>query len=437
MERTYIQSALEKAGQEVKLQGWVHILRNHGKIKFLILRDKTGLIQCVITGEYPDVFAKAERLSQESVVELHGIVKEQSQAPNGVEVLVTKLNLLSLAKPELPIPVIEKGQNETDQAIRLDYRWLDLRKPEKSLIFKVSSLIEERFKEYLSGSEFIQIHSPKLMSAPSESGAEVFEVKYFDRKAYLAQSPQFYKQMAMASGFERVFEIGPVFRAEPSFTSRHVTEFTGLDFEMSFIESHQDVIKQVESTIQYIVKGILEKYGSEIDSLYGRSLPVPTLPFPQITLKEAKEKLAKLEVRSEKPGDLNSEEEIKLCEIMKEETGHEFVFVTEYPIDNRAFYHMRYEDNPTTTKGYDLLWNGLEIATGAQREHRYNKLKEQAIQKGLSPESINDYLDFFKYGCPPHGGVGLGLERIVVKSLGLGNIREAIYLPRTVHRLTP
>ena len=437
MERTQTSEIIQKIGQKILLKGWVHVLRDHGKIKFLILRDIKGTIQCVISSNTKDAFAIAGQLTHESVVAIEGLVKEEKQAPGGVEIAVEKLQILSLADAELPIPVIEKTKNETEQSIRLDYRWIDLRKFDKTLIFIIGNSMEQFIKEFFIDNEFLQIHSPKIMPYPSESGSELFEVKYFERKAYLAQSPQFYKQMAMASGFERVFEIGPVFRAEPSFTARHTTEFTGVDFEMSYIESYQDVIQIIEKLMIYIISKLKESYGKQIQEVYGREIIVPLLPFPQISLLEAKKLLKSKGVLSEKEGDLNNEEEIEICKIMKQKTGHEFVFITEYPITNRAFYHKRFDDRPTITMGSDLLWNGLEISTSAQREHRYENLKSQALQKGLTIEGIKHYLDFFKYGCPPHGGAGLGFERILMKLLNMPNIRETTYLYRGVKRITP
>jgi aspartyl-tRNA synthetase len=373
----------------------------------------------------------------ESVVEIIGLAKEEKQAPDGIEIQAEKIKILSLSAPELPIPVIEKGQEETDQQIRLDWRWIDLRKPKRALIFKVWTFMEQVFREYWTQNDYIEIHSPKLMSAPSESGAELFEVKYFDRKAYLAQSPQFYKQMAMAAGFEKVFEVGPVFRANPSFTSRHDTEFTGYDVEISFIESHQDVMEEEQKVIQYVIKKLKEKFGKEISTFYGRDLIVPKLPFPQVTVRQAKEILARLGVPSEKEGDLGPEEERKLSDYILEKEGHEFLFVTEYPIEVRPFYHMRLETNPKLTKSFDLLWNGLEITTGAQREHRYDVLVAQAKEKGLTLKPIQFYLNFFKYGCPPHGGFGLGPTRMLMKVFNIGNVREVTYLYRGVKRLEP
>jgi len=437
MKRTLIEKIKERTGQQIKIAGFVHTIRDQGSIKFLIIRDISGTLQVVVTKTSPEALKVAKSLSLESVVEIVGLAKTEKQAPGGIEITAEKISILSLASPGLPIPVVEKGVEETDLQKRLDWRWLDLRKPEKTLVFKVWTLMEQSFREYWTQNGYIEIHSPKFMSTPSESGAELFEVKYFDRKAYLAQSPQFYKQMGMASGFERVFEVGPVFRANPSFTSRHDTEFTGYDTEISFIESHQDVMAEEQKAIRYALERIKEKFDKEISALYGRDLIVPKLPFPQVTMKQAKEILAKIGVPSEKDGDFTPEEERKLSGYIKEKEGHEFLFVTEYPIEVRPFYHMRLESNPKLTKSFDLLWNGLEITTGAQREHRYDVLVAQAKEKGLKLKPIQFYLNFFKYGCPPHGGFGLGPSRMLMKIFNVGNVREVTYLYRGVKRLEP
>lgn len=427
----------QAVGQTVRLAGWVHTLRAQSQIVFLILRDREGTVQTVILPDNTVAFALAKKLPEESVVAIEGTVVASAQAPGGREVRLAKLAVLSTAEPRLPIPIVEKGGQETDQSHRLDYRWLDLRKPDKLLIFKIWTLFEEDFREYFLQQKFLQIHSPKLMSAPSESGAEVFEVKYFEGSAYLAQSPQFYKQMAMAAGFERVFEVGPVFRAEPSFTTRHATEFTGFDFEMSFIKSHQDVMTLWSEAIVHTLKRLSGEYGEAIKQTYGVDVVVPTLPFPQMTMAEAKALLKQHGVQSEREGDLSPEEERALGELTQKQHGHEFVYITEYPITVRPFYHMRAPSNPAVTLSFDLLWKGVEITTGAQREHRYDVLSAQAKEKGLNLESIQHYLNFFRYGCPPHGGAGIGPARMIMLLLNLDSIRETTYIYRGVNRLTP
>lgn len=429
MERTHIKDVPTKVGETIKIAGFVHAIRNQGSIKFIILRDVTGLIQSVVLKSSP-AFAQADELSLESVVEIEGLAKEEKQAPGGFEIEAQNINVLSKSEPELPIPVVvEKGGEETNQPQRLDYRWIDLRKPENTKIFKVWTALEKGARDFFTSNGFIQFYSPSFMSAASESGSEVFEVQYFERKAYLAQSPQFYKQMAMAAGFEKVFAVGPVFRAEPSFTTRHMTEFTGWDFEISYIKDHHDVMDTEEKMLVEGFKVVKETLMPELE--------IPETPFPRISMVEAKKKLADAGVKGEKEHDLSPEEEREICRIVKEETGHDFVFITDYHISIRPFYHMRHADQPDRTKSFDLLYKGVEVTTGAQREHRPEILEKQAIEKGMNLEELKDYISFFKYGVPPHGGVGIGPGRIIMQMLDLANIREATFLPRDVKRLTP
>lgn len=429
MERTIIKDVPQKTGETVSISGFIHTIRNQGSISFLLIRDVSGIIQCVVL-KSSEAFGITKELTAESVVIITGLAKEEKQAPGGYEIETQTIEVLSKADPVLPIPVItEKGGEETNQPTRLDWRWIDLRKPEKLQIFRVWTELEKGFRKYWSDNGFIQFYSPSFMNSPSESGAEVFEVQYFDTKAYLAQSPQFYKQMGMAAGFDRVFAVGPVFRAEPSFTTRHMTEFTGWDFEMSYIDSHHDVMDQEEGLIVEGFKQVKETLLPDLE--------IPSRPFPRISMKEAKEKLAKAGVKSEKEYDLNPEEEREISRIIKEEMGHDFVFITDYHASIRPFYHMRHEDNPELTKSFDLIYKGVEITTGAQREHRVEILEQQAREKKMDLEKLGNYINFFRYGCPPHGGVGIGPGRIIMQMLNLPNIREATYLPRDVKRLTP
>lgn len=425
--RKSISEVTKLVGETVTIAGFVHSIRNQGKIAFLRVRDITGSIQ-VVTGVWnKEVFSSIDGLSVESVIQVEGLVKESKQVPEGVEIDASSIKIESLSLP-LPIPVVaEKGAEEVDVTKRFDYRWLDLRKKESQKIFQVWTVLEQGIREYFSDNSFTQLYSPALMSAPSESGAEVFEVKYFDGSAYLAQSPQFYKQMAIASGFEKVFMVGPVFRAELSFTTRHMTEFTGWDFEIAHITSHHDVMDTEEA----MLKSGFAKLKSV--GLIDEEILVP---FARLTLAETKEKLKAAGITSEKVGDLSPDEERGICKIVKDETGSEFVFITDYPKDHRAFYHMRDEETGLT-KGFDLLYKGVEITTGAQREHRIDKLLSQAKEKGLTEEGLSDYLSFFRYGVPPHGGVGIGPARIVAQILGLPSVKEATFLPRDVKRLRP
>lgn len=429
MNRIYIKDLKAHVGEEIIIVGFVQAIRNQGGIKFLIVRDVTGNTQVVVLKSEKDAFEFVNEITLESVVAITGKPKEEKQAPNGVELQAFKIELLSKAAPELPIPVIEKAGEDIDITKRLDWRWLDLRRPEGLQIFKVWTQMENSIRQYLLDKNFIQIHTPSFMMSPSETGADVFEVDYFDRKAYLAQSPQFYKQMAMASGFERVFAFVPAFRAEPSFTARHMTEFTSWDLEVSYIDSHLDLMSLEEDFLIKAFTDLKENMGLDIE--------VPTKPFPKISIADAKKMLKDAGIASLKEGDVNDEEERKLGELIKAQTGSDFVFLTDYPQQGRAFYHMRKEAGSQLTRGFDLIYKGLEITTGAQREHRYDVLKDQALERGMSEESLEDYLNFFKYGCPPHGGMALGPGRIVMKLLNLQSVKEATFLPRDVKRLRP
>lgn len=428
MKRTYIKELKGSVGTEVIIKGFIHSIRNQGGIKFLIIRDISGLTQVVVLKSEKEVFDLVPTLTNESVVAIKGLVKEEKQAPGGIELQALTLEVLSKADPELPIPVVtEKGAADVDITKRFDWRWLDLRKEEGKNIFLVWTELERGFREYFYENNFTQIYTPSLMSTASETGSEVFKVEYFDKSAYLAQSPQFYKQMALASGFDKVFVIGPVYRAEPSYTTRHVTEFTGWDFEVAYIDSHHDIMAIEE---QAIIKGF-ERVKTIVD------IEVPTAHFPRMTMKEVKDRLKQEGVVGEKEHDLSPEEERVICDIVKKEKGHDFLFVTDYHISVRPFYHMRHADNPELTKSFDLLYKGLEITTGAQREHRIDVLEKQAVEKGMVLDELKDYINFFRYGCPPHGGVGIGPARLIMRIMNLSSVKEAIFLPRDVKRLRP
>lgn len=435
MKRTLIKDLKNSLGQEVTLAGFVHIIRDQGSICFILLRDISGIVQTVVFKQNEDVFVSAKELSHESVIEITGRVKEEKNAPDGYEVEVLTLKVLSAADPELPIPVVVKGDEEAAAPTRLDYRWLDLRRPEKAKIFKVWTAFEKGVRKYFDEQGFVQLYPPAFMSTPSETGAEVFEVGYFDRKAYLAQSPQFYKQMGIASGFEKVFMTGPVFRAEPSFTTRHLTEFTGWDFEVGYIESHSDVMDIQE---EIVVSGF-----QEVQKAFPElNIEVPSRPFPRLSMTETKGILKERGVESSEEHDISPQEERAISEYIKEVQNHDFVFITDYHKSKSPFYHMLDPENDNRGRRADLLYRGIEVTTLAQREHRPEILEKQAQDKEMktgvmSLEPLKDYLNFFRYGCPPHGGGGIGPGRIIMKMLDLPNVREATYVPRDVKRLTP
>jgi aspartyl-tRNA synthetase len=435
MERTLIEELAGKVDERVNVRGWVHAIRDQKRMQFVIVRDETGLVQVVAPKQEPqsELNAALSALTAESAVSVTGTVLADERVKlGGLELRLEELEVQSLAQPELPVT----GESALDK--RMDWRYLDLRRPDRRLIFEVQTTAEYAMREYWHGQRFIELHSPKLMGSASESGAELFKVEYFDRVAYLAQSPQFYKQMAMAAGFGRVFEIGPVFRANPSFTSRHDTEFTSVDVEISWIDSHEDVMRFEERWLAHVLEAVKAAHAEQIQETFGTTFEVPSVPFPRVTLARAKELLR--DAGHEPPGeghDLDPPAERALSELMLAREGHEFTFVTDYPAAVRAFYHMRLESDPTLTKSFDLLWRGIELTTGAQREHRYERLVEQARERGVDPESIQYYLDFFRYGAPPHGGYGFGFTRLLMQMLAQENVREVTFLYRGPHRLEP
>src|SRR3989339_58118 len=435
MERTLIEKLKSKNGETVRICGWLGTLRDQKLMQFLVIRDHTGSIQVINEKSVnAELTATVSNLTSESAVEITGkVVLNPRVKLGGLEIVAESVFVVSKADTLLPLG--ESPNIET----RLDWRFLDLRTPQNLLIFKIQTAAEHAMRSFWKSEGFIEIHSPKFMGSASESGAELFEVKYFDRKAYLAQSPQFYKQMAMVAGFDRVFEIGPVFRANPSFTSRHDTEFTSVDVEISWIDSHEDVMRLEERWLRHILQVVKDEYGEEIKVVFGTEIAVPNILFPCVTMAEASEILDQMghHIERGEKGDLDPEGERLLYRYFQEKTGHDFVFVTEYPSAVRAFYHMRPNDKPHLTKSFDLLWKGLEVTTGAQREHRYDVLVEQAKEKGLSLEPIQYYLDFFRYGCPPHGGYGFGLTPLLMGMLNLKSVREVTFLYRGVNRLTP
>jgi len=433
--RTSIADLKSHLDSTVELRGWVHAIRDQKRMQFLVLRDETGLAQLILSKEDPpsELNEAISALTQESAVTVTGLVVADERVKlGGLEIQLASLTVDSPAEPELPVT----PESALDK--RIDWRYIDLRRPDRRLIFEVQSTVEHAMREYWREQGFIEIHTPKMMGSASESGAELFKVDYFERTAYLAQSPQFYKQMAMAGGFGKVFEIGPVFRANPSFTSRHDTEFTSVDVEIAWVDSHEDVMAFEERWLAHVLSVVAETHGEQLTSTFGVEVGPPKLPFPRITLADAKALLKKH--GHDVPGpdhDLDPPSERALSAIVAEQSGSEFVFVTDYPTSVRPFYHMRHQDQPTLTKSFDLLWRGIELTTGAQREHRYEQLLAQALEKKVEVEPIQYYLDFFRYGAPPHGGFGFGLTRLLMQMLGQDNVREVTFLYRGPNRLEP
>ncbi len=428
MERTYIEDV---TSGKCRVQGFVENFRNKRTMAFIVVKDITGKLQVTVEKEkHPEFSEMLDTLTPQSVVTFEGeVVVNDYVKLGGREMLPDTMRVESVAEA-LPI------KDDSDIECRMDYRWIDLRRDSNHLMIKLQTTLTNAMREFLLKNNFVEIHTPKLIGAASESGSDVFEVKYFDTKAYLAQSPQFYKQMAMAAGLERIFETGPVFRAEKSYTNKHATEFTGFDLEFSYVTGVEDVMKMEEELLAYAIAEVKKKHGEELRELTGEELTVPKLPFPRMKLCDVYRELEArygYTVPDELKGDLTTEAERMTRKLAADKFGHEFLFITDYDAKERAFYHMR--DERGVPMGYDLIWRGVEITTGAQREHRYEVLKAQAEEKGLA-EDVKFYLEFFKYGCPPHGGFGLGIDRLTMLFLGL-SIKEVQFLFRGPNRLTP
>jgi nondiscriminating aspartyl-tRNA synthetase len=434
--RTLVRDLRAHIGQQVTVYGWENTLRLQRKMQFILARDHTGMVQ--IAHRRPDGGSVLEQLIEhempiESAIKVTGTVVDNAIVKlGGLEIIPESIEVTNRADSPLPI----NDQAGIDQ--RLDWRFLDLRVPSRRLIFEVQTTVEKALRDFAYAQGCTELHTPKLMGTASESGAEVFPVKYFDRTAYLAQSPQFYKQMAIASGIDRVFEIGPVFRAEPSFTSRHATEFTGIDAEIAWIDGVEDVMIFEERMLAHVLAVVRERHGGEIAEHLRTEITVPPVPFPRYTMAEA---IALLREGGWNPEgdkvDLDPEGERALSALAHERHGHQFVFLTHFPVSVRPFYHLHCVEDPDLTASFDLLWRGIEITTGAQREHRHDVLCKQAEDKGLSLDALRSYLDCFRFGMPPHGGLGAGLNRIMMVLLGLDSIRESTFLFRGPHRLEP
>lgn len=432
MKRTYIKDLTE--GQ-CKIKGMVETIRDK-KIMFIVIRDVTGAVQVTIEKDKcPEVYAEAKKLTPHSFVSVEGECVFSTYVRNGgKEIYPTALEIMSIADV-LPI------QADSGQDLRMDYRWIDLRDEKKLFMFKIQTAFEKYAVEFFNKNNFIEIHTPKITALSSEGGSEVFELKdYFGQKACLTQSPQLYKQMSMMAGFDKTFEIGEYFRANPSFTSRHDTEFTGIDVEISYIESHHEVMDVEEALLSYIIKGIKNEFNDEYKKYFGKDLLDMDVKIPRIPLYEVYRILKKeknYEVPRALKGDLDPDGEKLICQYVKEKYNSDFVFIVDFPAKARAFYSMKHEDNPELTKTYDLLFRGIEITSGAQREHRYEQLKQNIAEQGIDPESMHEYLEFFRYGAPTHGGFGLGLTRTLVRLFELPSVKDVTFLFRGPNRLKP
>ena len=437
MKKIYFKNLNEYFEQEITIEGFVDKIRDLQYVQFLVVRDTTGKIQVTIekNKDNSKLNEIVSNLTIESTVKITGILFQNEKVKlNGMELIPNNIIVTSKCLEELPLNYKDSKSALLDT--RLNYRFLDLRSEKNILMFKIQTCMINAMREFVVKNNFTEIHTPKIIGTASESGADVFEVKYFDRKAYLAQSPQFYKQMAMCSGFEKVFEIATAFRAENSNSYRHTTDFTSFDIEMSYLESLEELMNFEEDLFIAGLTAVKEQYGEQIKTLFNVDVVIPTKPFPRIKLEELYKELEKeygFKMNYEDVGDMNSESEKLASKYVMEKYGHEFVFITDFSAKKRAFYHKRENGIP---QGADLIWKGCETTTLALREHNYEILCEQAKEKGLG-EDVKFYLEFFKYGCPPHGGFAIGVDRITMLLLETGSLKETMFIFRGPSRIEP
>lgn len=435
MNRTYSNEISKNIGKEVRLLGWIHKIRKLGGLSFIILRDSKGIAQAIIDQKEDN--KKLEGLTTETVIELIGKVKKEERSPGGAEVLVTKINIISPVKEDIPVEINKKELNVNLDTL-LDSRTLTLRAPKVKAIFKVQAEILKAFREFFSSKDFTEINTPKIVSAGAETGgAEMFDLKYFKKgKAFLAQSPQLYKQI-MVSVFERVFETAYVYRAEPSATTRHLTEYLSLDVEMGFINSYEELM-DIQAEFFVYLNNQLEKTCALEFEVLGATLPSIPKKIPSIKLSEAQEILEK-EYKEKCLGepDLEPRHEKQICEWASKKFNSDFIFITHFPVKKRPFYSAEDANDPGFTLSFDLLFRGLELSTGGQRLHLIEEILPKMKEKKIDPKEFKEYLDIFRFGMPPHGGFAFGLERLTARMLELDNVKEASLFPRDMTRLKP
>jgi len=423
-------------GRRVRVMGWVQRVRDLGAVVFVVLRDRSGTVQAVAADETARAAVRA--LHPESVVAVEGLAAREPRAPMGVEVRVEAVQVLNPAETGLPFE-LHQPEVRAGLDVLLDHRALALRHPRLAGIFRVRAALVEGFREALLEEDFVEVHTPKLVGSATEGGAELFSLDYFGRPAYLAQSPQLYKEMLVGAGFERVFEVGPVYRAESHDTARHLNEYTSLDLEVGFIEAAEDVMRLQERVLARMFARVRSRCPDVLEA-WGASLPDlgdgSGRPVPRLTLAEAAERLEA--ITGHRPADgLDPEAERRLGRWAREALGSELLFITHWPARLRPFYAMPDPADPALTQTFDLLYRGLEVTTGGQRLHDHRRLVENLAARGLDPAAFAAYLEPFRFGMPPHGGLAIGLERLTARLLGLGNVREASLFPRDRNRLFP
>ena len=443
MERTYINEVQKEIGSTVKVQGFIENLRNSKYMAFIVLKDITGKLQITVEKEdHPELVETIDKLTPDSVITVTGKVMENDYVKmGGIEMIPETIEIESIADA-LPIVRKEIAATKKKKAVerssidqRIDYRWIDLRTDENQLMFKAQSCFVNAMRQFLLERSFIEIHTPKLGAKSAEGGANLFKLEYFHRPAILQQSPQFYKQM-MVGVFDRVFETAPVFRAEKHNTKRHLNEYTSLDFEMGYIDGYEDIMAMETGFLQYTMELLSKEYAKELKML---NITLPNVDkIPAVRFDEAKQKVSEKYGRKiRNPYDLETEEEALIGKYYKEECGADFVFITHYPSKKRPFYAMDDPEDATYTLSFDLLFHGLEITTGGQRIHDYNELLAKIEKRGMTTEGMEQYLSAFKHGMPPHGGLGIGLERLTMQLVGEDNVRETTLFPRDLSRLEP
>lgn len=435
MERIHTSEIENEEGREVKVAGWVRDIRDLGKIKFLVLADREGEVQITAKedGSPQDVLEKVDSIIRESVVSVVGEVKANEQAPGGREIIPSKLDVLSEAKK--PLPLDPRGKQKANMSTRFDNRSLDLRKEEKRAIFKIRDVATSAARRWFEESDFYEIHTPKITVSGTEGGAEVFPIIYYEKEAFLVQSAQLYKQLMQAAGFEKVYEITPQWRAEKSRTPRHVTESWSIDMEMSFIQGQEDILKVQEKVVRAMVEEVKGKAKKELD-LLDAEMQVPELPLERVHYDDALQIARDAGEQIPWGEDLNIEATRKVAEAM-EEQGNKFYFIKNWPSDEKAFYYRPDPEDDKYSQTFDLNLGSWELSSGGQRIHSLDLLKKRIKQQGMDPGNMEFYLDAFRYGIPPHGGFGFGIDRFVAALLGLENVKEAILFPRTPDRLVP
>lgn len=422
-----------KPGQKVKVNGAVHAIRDMGTVAFVILRKREGLLQGVYEEGAADF--KLKDIREASTVEVEGILEENEKAPGGIEIRMEKIRILSQPSDEMLPLAIGKWKLNTSLEAKMNYRSIALRNIRERAKFRIQEGLVRAFRDFLYGEGFTEIHTPKIGAKGAEGGANIFKLDYFHRPAVLAQSPQFYKQM-MVGVFDRVFETAPVFRAEKHNTKRHLNEYTSLDFEMGYIDGFEDIMAMETGYLQYAMEMLKKDYEKELRIL---DITLPDVSqIPAVKFHEIKERVSeKYGHQMRNPFDLEPEEELLIGRYAKEEWDSDFIFVTHYPSKKRPFYAMDVPEDTRYTLSFDLLFKGMEITTGGQRIHDYRMMREKIAARGMSEEGMEDYLDTFKHGMPPHGGLGIGLERLTMKLVGEDNVRETTLFPRDMSRLEP